>query len=103
MILLSKQTALSYYLGIAVFTMDWAFSWPYFLSIQANLDHTGTVVVAGQFSNLVGNSAGAALAAFLVGSANYNSAIYLAIGLSCLSLLLILSAPLLKRLTTKQL
>jgi hypothetical protein len=59
----------------------------YFLSIQADLDHTGTVVVAGQFSNLVGNSLGPAMAAFLVGGGDYVLAIWMACGLFVLSLL----------------
>jgi len=46
-----------------------------------------TVVVAGQFSNLVGNSMGPAMAALLVGGGEYVPAIWMACGLFVASLL----------------
>jgi predicted MFS family arabinose efflux permease len=92
-ILMLMQNRIGYSLGVCLFTMAWAFSWPFFLSIQASLDHSGTVVVAGQFTNLVGNSIGPAMAALLVGSGIYTSAIWMAIALSVLSLCLMLLIP----------
>jgi predicted MFS family arabinose efflux permease len=93
LILMLMQNPIGYSLGVCLFSMAWAFSWPFFLSIQASLDHTGTVVVAGQFTNLVGNSIGPAMAALLVGSGIYASTIWMAIALSVLSLCLMLLIP----------
>ena len=87
LILIGIDSPVGYTVGIGLYSIAWAFSWPYFLSIQADLDHTGTVVVAGQFSNLVGNSMGPAMAAFLVGGGEYVPAIWRACGLFVASLL----------------
>lgn len=87
LILIGVDSPVGYSVGIGLYSVAWAFSWPYFLSIQADLDHTGTVVVAGQFSNLVGNSLGPAMAAFLVGGGDYVPAIWMACGLFVVSLL----------------
>ena len=88
MLILVKFTSpVGYSVGVGLYSIAWAFSWPYFLSIQADLDATGTVVVAGQFSNLVGNSIGPAMAAFLVGGGEYVPAIWMACGLFIASLL----------------
>ena len=87
LILIGIDSPVGYTLGIGLYSIAWAFSWPYFLSIQADIDSTGTVVVAGQFSNLVGNSFGPAMAAFLVGGGEYVPAIWMACGLFIVSLL----------------
>jgi predicted MFS family arabinose efflux permease len=42
----------------------------------ADLDRSGSVVVAGQFTHLLGNSAGSALAALLIVNGGYNSIIW---------------------------
>ena len=93
LILMTIHTPGGYTLGIGIFSMAWAFCWPYFLSIQADLDQTGTVVVAGQFTNLVGNSAGPAIAAFLVSGGLYGPAIWMACGLTVLSLIIMWLIP----------
>jgi predicted MFS family arabinose efflux permease len=93
LLLIGFSSPIGFSLSMGLFTIAWAFAWPYFLSIQADIDHTGTVVVAGQFSNLVGNSMGPAMAAFLIGGGVYVSAIWLACGLLVASLLLILAIP----------
>ena len=87
LVLIGVDTPVGYSVGIGMYSIAWAFSWPYFLSIQADLDPTGTVVVAGQFSNLVGNSLGPAMAAFLVGGGQFVPAIWMACGLFVASLL----------------
>jgi len=87
LVLITFTSPSGYALGIGLYSVAWAFTWPYFLSIQADIDHTGTVVVAGQFSNLVGNSIGPAMAAFLVGGGAYVPAIWMACGLFVASLL----------------
>jgi len=87
LVLINFSSPLGYSLGIGLYSIAWAFTWPYFLSIQAKIDATGTVVVAGQFTNLVGNSTGPALAAFLVGGGSYEPAIWMACGLFVVSLL----------------
>ncbi len=87
LILIYFASPVGYALGIGLYNIAWAFTWPYFLSIQADLDHTGTVVVAGQFSNLVGNSMGPAMAAFFVGGGEYVPAIWMACALFVASLL----------------
>ena len=92
LILIYFSSPLGFVLGIGLYNIAWAFTWPYFLSIQADLDHTGTVVVAGQFSNLVGNSMGPAMAAFLVGSGGeYVPALWMAVTMFVGSLLLMLA------------
>ena len=99
LILMNWHSPTGYTLGIGIFSMAWAYCWPYFLSIQADLDQTGTVVVAGQFTNLVGNSAGPALAAFLVTGGAYNPAIWMASGLTALSLVIMLMVPKARRIS----
>lgn len=91
-LLIYLASPVGYILGMGLYNIAWAFTWPYFLSIQADLDHTGTVVVAGQFSNLVGNSIGPAMAAFLVGSGGeYVPALWMAVAMFVGSLLLMLA------------
>lgn len=62
----------SYIAGVFLWSIAWAFSWPYFLSMQANFDRSGTVVAAGQFSNLVGNSLGPVMFSFSLTAGNYH-------------------------------
>ncbi len=62
LLLIYLASPVGYVLGMALYNIAWAFTWPYFLSVQADLDPTGTVVVAGLFGNLVGNSMGPAMA-----------------------------------------
>lgn len=92
-ILVKYPTPLGYTIAFTAFSIAWAFTWPYFLSIQADIDKSGTVVVTGQFMNLLGNSIGPALAAFLVAGGRYTSAIWMACGLFILSLLVTLAIP----------
>jgi len=80
-ILADASSPTEYGVGIVLFQMAWAFTWPYFLSVQADIDPTGTVVVAGAFGNLVGNAAGPAMAAFFVGGGGYASAVWLSAAL----------------------
>jgi len=92
LLLIYFASPIGYIVGMGLYNIAWAFTWPYFLSIQADLDHTGTVVVAGQFSNLVGNSMGPAMAAFLVGSGGeYVPALWMAVTMFVGSLLLMLA------------
>ena len=84
--LYDAQSMTGYTLGLALFTFAWAYNWPLFLSIQAQLDKTGRVVVAGQFFNLVGNAAGPAIAASLLYGNHYKPVINSALILSLLSL-----------------
>ncbi|MCP3675183.1 MAG: MFS transporter [Gammaproteobacteria bacterium] len=87
-VMIFEANPIGYTIGISLYSVAWAFTWPYFLSIQAALDDSGTVVVAGQFSNLVGNSMGPAMAAFFVGSGgHYIPAIWMACALFVASLL----------------
>ena len=87
-VLINYATPKGYITGIGLFSMAWAFSWPYFLSIQATFDKTGSVVSCGQFTNLVGNSMGPFFAAFYVGTeGNYAGAIWLAAVFFVLSLI----------------
>jgi len=92
LLLIYLASPVGYILGMGLYNIAWAFTWPYFLSIQADLDHTGTVVVAGQFSNLVGNSMGPAMAAFLIGSGgDYVPALWMGCAMFVGSLLLMLT------------
>jgi predicted MFS family arabinose efflux permease len=87
LVLVYNPTVAGYWVGFTIWSVAWAFSWPYFLSMQADLDSSGTVVVGGQFSNLVGNSMGPTMAAFLVSDGTYTAVIWLTCGLFILSLL----------------
>lgn len=87
LILLNYPTTTGYWLGLIVWSVAWAFSWPYFLSMQANIDSSGTVVVAGQFTNLLGNSIGPAMAGYLLIGGTYNHIIWLTSILFLLSLI----------------
>ena len=82
LLLLVLPGASSYWMGMVVWSIAWAFSWPYFLSMQADLDSSGTIVVAGQFTNLLGNTAGPAFAAALLLGGDYSRVITLAAVLS---------------------
>ena len=90
-VLYDASSITAYSIGLALFTFAWAYNWPLFLSIQAELDKTGTVVVAGQFFNLVGNAAGPAIAASLLTGSHYQPVMTSAIGLSLFSLLVMLA------------
>jgi predicted MFS family arabinose efflux permease len=87
LVLIYNPTVSGYWVGFIIWSVAWAFSWPYFLSMQADIDHSGTVVVGGQFSNLVGNSLGPAMSAFLVSDGSYTAVIWLTCALFILSLL----------------
>lgn len=87
LILIGFPSPIGFGIGIGLFSVAWAFTWPYFLCIQADIDATGTVVVAGQFSNIAGNSMGPAMAAFLVGGGQYVNVIWMTCGLFIASLL----------------
>ncbi len=79
-VLLTIQTPTGYTVGIGIFSVAWAFTWPYFLSIQATFDHSGTVTSFGQFTNLAGNAVGPLVAASFVGAdGNYVGAIWVAV------------------------
>lgn len=87
LVLVYNPTVAGYWVGFIIWSVAWAFSWPYFLSMQADIDKSGTVVVGGQFSNLVGNSLGPVMAAFLVSDGTYTAVIWLTSALFILSLL----------------
>jgi len=88
LVLIFALSQFGYGLGIVLFQAAWAFAWPYFLSIQADIDSTGVVVVAGTFGNLLGNAAGPALAAIFVGSSGeYEAALWMCCGLFFASLI----------------
>ncbi|AQS40766.1 MAG: Major facilitator family transporter [Candidatus Tokpelaia hoelldobleri] len=57
-----------YVAGVIVFNIACAITWAYFLSSQAGLDNSGTVVAFGQFTNLAGTTLGPAIAAFFIGA-----------------------------------
>ena len=87
-ILINNATPNGYIIGMGLFSIAWAFAWPYFLSIQATFDKSGSVVSCGQFTNLVGNSMGPFFAAFYVGTeGDYVGAIWLAAVLFVLALI----------------
>ncbi|NVO57433.1 MFS transporter [Rhodobacteraceae bacterium B1Z28] len=86
-LLLTNQTPFGYTIGLGLFSVAWAFTWPYFLSIQASFDHTGTVTSFGQFTNLAGNAVGPLVAASFVGAdGNYVGAIWVAVALFIVTL-----------------
>lgn len=77
-----------YITGMFVFTISWALVFPFFLSIQSQLDRSGSVVTFGQFANLVGTAAGPSIAAYWVGSkGHFVSAIWVAAVMTILSML----------------
>ncbi|MBU3030459.1 MFS transporter [Paracoccus marinaquae] len=93
-IMLAFQTPAGYIWGTMIFTISWAIVFPYFLSIQSDLDHSGTVVAFGQFTNLVGTAVGPALAAVFVGEeGDFTGAIWIAIAMTVLALIPMILIP----------
>lgn len=72
MLVLLLDVSWAYTLGVLLWSMAWAYSWPFFLSMQTTLDDTGTVVAAGQFSNLVGGALGPVLLGLSLRDGDYS-------------------------------
>lgn len=87
-LLVANPTPVGYTIGIGLFSIAWAFTWPYFLCIQTTFDKSGSVVSCGQFTNLLGNAFGPFLAAFFVGAeGDYVGAIWVATVLFVMALI----------------
>lgn len=87
-ILYAFASEAGYIIGMFVFTISWALVFPFFLSIQSQLDRSGSVVTFGQFTNLIGTAAGPSIAAFWVGSnGHFVAAIWVAAVMTVLSML----------------
>ncbi|MBB6521033.1 MFS transporter [Pseudoteredinibacter isoporae] len=87
MLCLLQGAGWAYYAGVIVWSLAWAFSWPFFLSMQASLDKSGSVVAAGQCSNLIGNAMGPLIFSFALSADSYVPLITVAIVFFILSLL----------------
>ncbi|MTH76961.1 MFS transporter [Paracoccus aestuariivivens] len=88
-----------YIAGTVIFTVSWAIVFPYFLSIQSDLDHSGTVVAFGQFTNLVGTAFGPSLAAAYVGQhGDFAGAIWISAVMTVMALVPMVMIPALNRL-----
>lgn len=88
LILYAFSSEAGYIIGMFVFTISWAVVFPFFLSIQSQLDRSGSVVTFGQFTNLIGTAAGPSIAAFWVGSnGHFVAAIWVAAVMTVLSML----------------
>lgn len=89
-------TQSGYIMGTLVFVVSWATAWPYFLSLQSELDHSGTVVAFGQFTNLVGTSFGPSLAALCIGAkGGFIGALHVSAAMTILTLLPVMLIPVL--------
>lgn len=80
---------LTFAASVLLFNAAWAFTLPYFQGLQADIDHSGSVVVAGQFATMLGASLGPLMASPLVGQGSYLPAIGLAFGFYVASWLVI--------------
>lgn len=87
MLCLLQGASWAYFFGVLVWSLAWAFSWPFFLSMQASFDRSGSVVAAGQCSNLIGNAMGPLIFSFTLSSDSYVLLIIVAIIFFILSLL----------------
>ncbi|GAA6150588.1 MFS transporter [Pseudoteredinibacter isoporae] len=87
MLCLLQGAGWAYFVGVVVWSLAWAFSWPFFLSMQASFDKSGSVVAAGQCSNLIGNAMGPLIFSFTLGEGSYVPLISIAIVFFVLSLL----------------
>jgi MFS family permease len=79
----------SYGIALCVWGFAWAFTLPYFLVIQAELDPKGSVVTASSFAAAVGTVVGPAIAAVMVGPAGHRGVLAVAVaiyGLTALSM-----------------
>jgi len=94
-LLLVTNGFVGYFLIALMFNTAWSFNLPQFQGIQAEIDQRGSIVVAGQFTNMAGFATGPALAALLVEPESYESAILLAVVFYTLSLVLVL--PMLRK------
>ncbi|MBD9527300.1 MULTISPECIES: MFS transporter [Paracoccus] len=91
-------TEAGYIAGTLIFCVSWAIVFPYFLSIQSDLDHSGTVVAFGQFTNLVGTAFGPALAAAYVGQeGDFAAAIWISEVMTVMALVPMVLIPILYR------
>ncbi|MDS9469022.1 MFS transporter [Paracoccus sp. MBLB3053] len=97
-IFMAFPSEVGYIVGTLIFTVAWAIVFPYFLTIQSELDHSGTVVAFGQFTNLIGTAAGPALAAAYVGShGDFTGAIWISAVMTVLALAPMIMIPLINR------
>jgi predicted MFS family arabinose efflux permease len=79
----------SYGIALCVWNFAWAFTLPFILVIQAELDPKGSVVTAGSFAAAVGMVVGPTAAALMVGRAGYGGVLGLAVSLYALTALLL--------------
>ncbi|RJL20766.1 MFS transporter [Paracoccus siganidrum] len=97
-ILVTFQSGAGFLLGTMIFTIAWAVVFPYFLSIQSDLDHSGTVVAFGQFTNLIGTAAGPSIAAYVLGGdGDYVSAMNISMWMTVLALVPMIAILIIRR------
>ncbi|MEM7462985.1 MAG: MFS transporter [Pseudomonadota bacterium] len=95
-VLLNNASSIVYAVAFSGFSIALAFTWPYFLSIQADIDNTGTVTAFGQFANMAGTALGPLTAASFVGA---GGDYVRALGVACLFLVFAFFAIVLVKIT----
>lgn len=88
--LFGEMGALLYAIAVCVFNYAWNLVHPFLLASMASFDRSGKIVVHGVAGQMLGLAIGPALAASVIMKDNYNSVIWLGMGLFAMSLLLIL-------------
>lgn len=73
--LLYTENLIGFFVATLIFNICWSFNLPQFQGTQADIDHAGSVVAAGQFSNMLGLALGPAIVASFISPTHYESAI----------------------------
>ena len=89
-VLSSAVEIILFTLALSAASFIWSYALPLISGIHARLDHSGRVVVAGEFMLVVGATTGSAVAASLVGDGGYTAVLTATVAFYVVSLILLL-------------
>ena len=91
-ILYSTNMPIAFFVAILFFGVAWGFVLPFYQGLQASYDTKGRIVSIGAFTNMMGQSAGPAMAAVLVSYTAFSEVIWISVVLYTLSILTVIPA-----------
>ena len=80
-LMLNADDLVSYTLASFLLGGSWAFTLPYYQSLQAEIDPAGSVVAAGSFASTIGNAAGPGIASTILLFGGYPHILWAAIAM----------------------
>ncbi|MCH2080866.1 MAG: MFS transporter [Saprospiraceae bacterium] len=91
-ILYNTDMPIAFFVAILFFGVAWGFVLPFYQGLQAAYDTKGRIVSIGAFTNMMGQSAGPAMAAILVSYTTFSEVIWISLVLYILSVLTVIPA-----------